>query len=258
MSYTPYTTTGACKTADEVNSDIAQIASIGFSSVRLYATDCSGLPNVGGACKNHGLKLIAGIFIDESGISKASEQVSDITSWGNQGNWDTIEMIVIGNEAIFNNYCTAEELAGFITSTKETLKSAGYTGPCTTTEPLGTLMANKGAICGVVDVVAANIQPFFNAAVSASDAGSFVASQLELTGEQCPGKTAYNLECGWPSNGSPNGEAVPGPEQQKEAIGGVLGSSAASHTVIFSFENDAWKGSGDYGVEPYFGCADIL
>jgi exo-beta-1,3-glucanase (GH17 family) len=226
--------------------------------VRLYATDCSGLQNVGGSCKKHGLKLIAGVFIESTGLGPAAEQVAEIVAWGKQGNWANVEMIVIGNECLFNGYVTAGQLAGFISTSKAAFKAAGYGGPCTTTEPVMSLQKNAPALCDSIDVVAANIQPFFDGTTSAADAGSFVADQLKLVGEACPGKDAYNLECGWPSNGQTNGAAVPGPSEQRAAIGSILDSSVASKTVIFAFQNDAWKGPGDHGVEPYFGCADIL
>lgn len=255
MSYTPYDTTGGCKTADQVSSDIAQIAGKGFTTVRLYATDCSGLQNVGNACKANGLKLLAGVFIDSAGLGAAEEQVSQIIAWGQ---WDIVEMVVVGNEAIFNEYCSAEALAGFIVSAKASLRAAGYSGPVTTTEPLSSLQASTAALCPVIDVVAANIQPFFNGDVVAASAGTFVAGQLKLVGEACPGKEAYNLECGWPSSGSNNGASVPGASQQHEAIAGVLDSEAASRTVVFSFQNDEWKNPGPFGVEQFFGMAGIL
>lgn len=257
ITYTPYTTTGQCKTADEVNSDIATIAGKGFKAVRLYATDCSGLQNVGSACQANGLKIIIGVFIESSGISGAQSQVQQIIEWGQAGNWGLVELCVIGNEAIFNGYCSAEDLAQFISSSKQAFQSAGYSGPCTTTEPLNILQENSGTLCAVIDVVASNIEPFFNSDVTADQAGSFVASQLQLTGQCCPGLTAYNLECGWPSNGSNNGAAVPGSSEQATAINGIL-ESCGQNTVFFSYDNDEWKDPGTFNVEQYFGCMDLF
>lgn len=257
ISYTPYTSSGQCKTAEEVDVDIALIASKGFTTLRLYATDCSGLQNVGGSCQKHGLKIILGVFISSSGISGAQSQVTDIVNWGKSGGWAIVELIVIGNESIFNGYCSASELAGFISSCKETFSGAGYSGPCTTTEPLNILQASGGALCSVLDVVAGNVQPFFNSGVSAGSAGDFVAGQLELIAAVCPGKTAYNLECGWPSAGSANGAAQPGTQQQKDALTDIM-NKAGGKTVFFSFADDTWKSSGTFGVEQHYGCIDLF
>jgi len=257
MTYTPYTTAGECKSASEVDADIAIIAGKGFTTVRLYATDCSGLVNVGAACKAHSMKLIVGVFIKSSGIDAAKPQVDEIVTWSQGGMWDIVSMVVIGNEAIFNGYCTSSALAEFISYSKAKLSAAGYHGPVTTTEPLNKLQEAGGDLCSVIDVVAANIQPFFNSGVDASSAGTFVASQLQLVGQVCPGKEAYNLECGWPNNGEANGAAQPGQSQQAAAIADIV-DKVGDHTVIFSYDNDSWKSGGAFNVEKYFGCASLF
>lgn len=257
ITYTPYTSSGDCKSAGDVMSDLASIKAKGFTTVRLYATDCSGLENVGAACEANGLKIILGVFIEGSGIGGAAQQVSDIAAWGSAGHWSTVTMIVVGNEAIFNGFCSAEELAGFISSSKATWAASGYSGAVTTTEPLNILQASGSALCGVMDVVAANIQPFFNSGITADQAGDFVASQLWAVGQVCPGLTAYNLECGWPTAGSPNGMAVPGTSEQATAISSIM-SQVGANTVFFSFANDYWKAEGSFGVEQSFGCSDLF
>lgn len=187
MTYSPYTSTGGCKSSSAVAADIASIASKGFTSVRLYSTDCSGLQNVGAAAASHGLKLVLGVFISETGISAAESQIGETTSWAN-GNYENVEMIVIGNEAVFNGYCTASALASFLASARSTLKAAGYSGPVTTTEPLNILQEYSSTLCPAMDVASANIHPFFNADVSASSAGEFVATELRMLATVCPGK----------------------------------------------------------------------
>ncbi|KAJ9668929.1 hypothetical protein H2201_000755 [Coniosporium apollinis] len=254
MTYTPYTSSGQCKSASEVMSDIASIAAKGFTTVRLYATDCSGLENIGAACAAHNLKMIIGVFIDGSGIPKAREQVNAIVAWKQ---WHLVSMVVVGNEAVFNGYCSAEQLAAFIGECRAAFTGSGCTAPITTTETLNILQANAGALCGVIDVVAANIQPFFNAGVTPESAGSFVKGQLDLVAKCCPGKDAYNLETGWPSQGGANGAAVPGHSEQKTAIESIL-NETGSRSVIFSFEDDAWKKPGAFGVEQYWGCSSLF
>jgi exo-beta-1,3-glucanase (GH17 family) len=97
MTYSPYTDTGSCKGASDVTKDIQAIKAAGFSSVRIYSTDCSGLVNVGSACEAAGLKMILGVFINSAGLSAAQTQVSDIVSWGK---FELVELIVIGKHAL--------------------------------------------------------------------------------------------------------------------------------------------------------------
>lgn len=255
VTYTPYTSTGQCKTASDVAADMVIVKAAGFSTVRIYATDCNGLQNVGAGCAAVGLKLIIGVFIEASGISAAQEQVSEIVAWGQ---WSIVELIVIGNEAIFNGYCTPSELASFISSCKSTFAAAGYSGPCTTTEPLNVLQEYTEIICEVVDIVGCNIHPFFNAAIDAASAGSFVASQLQIVEGLCPGKKAYNLETGWPRYADEcNGAACATPDNQKIAVEAILGA-AGDVSVILSFADDLWKDTGAFGCERSWGIIDVI
>ncbi|EHL03330.1 putative beta-glucosidase btgE [Glarea lozoyensis 74030] len=254
MTYTPYTKSGECKSASSVMSDIAVIKAAGFSVVRVYSTDCSGLTNIGAACEASGLRMIVGVFISSTGLGEAAEQVSDIISWGK---FSLVDLIVIGNEAVFNGYCSASALASFITDAKSKFAAAGYSGQCTTTEPLNTWQANSGALCGAVDVVGCNIHPFFNADVEASGAGPFVKSQLDIVDGLCPGKTGINLETGWPSAGKCNGKACPGPEAQAVALKSIA-ESVGGKSVMFSYVDDPWKPAGEFGCEQHWGAVHVF
>ncbi|KAI5366698.1 Putative glycoside hydrolase superfamily [Septoria linicola] len=259
MTYTPYRPDGQCKTASEVSDDIGSIKSKGFSTVRIYATDCNGPQNVGDACKAHGMKMILGIFIDAKGLGAAHEQVNDLTAWGKNGNcWSMVEMVVAGNEAIFGGFTTAPEMANFITEAKSAFKAAGYNGPVTTTETLDVIQKNADVLCPVVDVIGANLHPFFNGQHAAADAGDLVAQQLKDLSAACGGKLeAYNLETGWPSHGKANGVAIPGKDEQRQAIDSIV-AKVGSKSAIFSFEDDTWKAPGEYDIEQYWGCASLF
>ena len=254
MTYTPYTDSGDCQDASTVASNIAEIAKRGFGAVRLYSTDCSTLPNVGSAAAANGLKLIVGVFISNTGISGAQDQVTQIASWAQ---WDLVELIVLGNEAILNGYCTASELAAFINSAKAALKAAGYTGPFTTAEPLNIWQESTAELCEVVDKVGANIHPFFNSGTIAADAGLFVASQLQIVDSLCEGKTGINLETGWPAGGQCDGLACPGPVEQAVAVAAIV-LEAGARSVILSFSDDLWQAPGAFECEQTWGAIELF
>ena len=230
------------------------IASKGFTSVRVYSTDCNTLEFVGSACRAHGLKLILGIFISDTGISGASEQVTDIVAWAQ---FDLVEMVVIGNEAVYNNYCSAEELSVFIASVKQQFSAAGYTGPCTTTEPLSIWQSDSGTLLESCDVVAANLYAFFNAETSCDQAGVFIQSEISILEGLSGGKEVYVMESGWPSAGSCNGAACPGVSEQATAIKSIQ-DTVGAQIIFFAYENEAWKAPGDLGVEQHWGCAQLF
>ncbi|BDD60149.1 hypothetical protein MPDQ_002759 [Monascus purpureus] len=254
VTYSPYTSQGGCKAKSDVLADIAVAKQKGFNTIRIYSTDCSGLEFVGEAAKQNGLKLILGVFISSSGISQAQEQVSAIASWAQ---WELVSFIVIGNEAIQNGYVSAGDLAGFISSAKASLQKAGYSGEVTTTEPLDIWQEYGSTLCGAVDVVGANLHPFFNAKVTPSQAGEFVKSELEILAGICPGKETYNLETGWPNAGNANGDAVPGVAEQRTALQAIVESSGGK-SVFFSYADDLWKAPGEFDVEQHWGCIDAF
>lgn len=254
MTYSPYTASSECKDQGTVSFDIAQIASKGFTSVRVYSTDCSTLEFVGNAAREHGIKVILGVFISETGISGAQPQVDAIAKWAQ---WDLVELIVVGNEAVFNNRCTASELAGFIGSAKQTFRDAGFKGAVSTTDELSIWESQGQAWCDVVDVVSANLYAFFNPNTAAEDAGDFIQRQIQDLTDVCPGKEVYVMESGWPSAGECNGKACPSPENQATAIRGIQQSSGAK-VVFFSYEDEQWKQPGQFGVEQHWGCSEVF
>ncbi|KAJ5555697.1 hypothetical protein N7535_008131 [Penicillium sp. DV-2018c] len=255
MTYSPYTEGGDCKTKQEVASDLKTIKAKGFNLVRVYSTDCSSLEFIGDACKDLGLNMILGVFIDGSGVSGAQEQVDAISKWAQ---WGMVELIVVGNEAIQSGTMDAGSLASFIKSARSAFKAAGYSGKVTTTEPTN-VWQNYGAsgLCEAVDIVGANIHPFFNADVSAEKAGDFAKQEFEYLDKICGGKDVVNLETGWPNAGDSNGAAIPGKAQQLTAVRAIA-KAVGSKSIFFSYSDDRWKNPGDFNVEQHWGCSDVF
>lgn len=256
ITYSPYTSDGQCKDKSSVEQDIAQIKARGFTAVRIYSTDCNGLEYVGAAARAAGLRLIIGVYISSSGISAAQDQVTTIASWAQ---WDLVDLVVVGNEALLNGWVDASSLAGFISSCKSTFQQSGYSGMVTTAEPLNIWQQYGSTLCGVVDRVGGNVHPFFNSQVAPEDAGDFVKSELALLDGICPGlkANAINLETGWPHAGDANGLAVPGTIQQLTALTSIS-NSCGDRSVFFSFADDLWKQAGEFDVEKSWGCLDVF
>jgi exo-beta-1,3-glucanase (GH17 family) len=73
----------------------------------------------------------------------------------------------------------------------------------------------------------------------------------------CGGKEGWVLEAGWPSAGNPNGNAVPGPAEQRTAIMAIE-KECPGRVAFFTYTNDLWKADGAFSVEKNFGCSGIF
>lgn len=258
MTYTPFRTDGNCKTKSEVDADIAKIKQAGFEALRLYSTDCDTLPNVGPAARAHGLRLIIGIFVGsvgcDNGNPTVAQQIAALKEWAQ---WDLVDLCVVGNEALFNRFCSVAELTNLIVHTKKELGSAGYTGPFTTTDVISSYQMNDvSSICNVIDVTTINSHAYFNFETSPDKAGQFVASQLNLAREIC-NKPAYCMETGWPTAGVCNGAACPGKQEQRIAIQSIR-EAVGPEVTFFSFHDDNWKDPGACQCERSWGSAECF
>ncbi|KAF2442046.1 glycoside hydrolase family 17 protein, partial [Karstenula rhodostoma CBS 690.94] len=260
ITYTPYTKGGDCKPELEVQTDIAKIADLGYVAIRVYSTDCGVFENVIPATLKYGIQVIYGIFLDAAtapGSDGANEQLQDIIDNAPK---DTASMLIVGNEYISGHGGDAGSLASYVAAVKTKWVAAGFTAPVTTTETVAAWEQYGSALCDVIDIFAAQVQPYFDGGKTASEAGDFAISQLEQAAKICPeaaAKGKFISEIGWPAGGSPNGAAVPGKAEQKEAMQSII-EKVGDHACIFSYQNDNWKNPGAYNVEQYFGCADNL
>lgn len=259
ITYTPYTTTGGCKSASQVLSDLQEIKAKGFTTIRVYSTDCDTLPNVGAACESTGLKLIIGVFIGEVGCDNSNpdvaSQIAAIKAWGQ---WSLVELVVVGNEAGNQGFCTPAQLKELIVEVKEIIVEAGCSVPVTTTDTVNTWQDTSfsGVLCEVVDVVACNAHAYFNAETTPSEAGAFVSGQLEIVKAIC-GLPGYVMETGWPSECVANGVATCSESDQATAISS-LKAALGGQVVFFSYSNDDWKDNGSCGCEQHWGCGQLF
>lgn len=251
ITYSPFSDDHGCKSAEDIASDIADIASKGFANVRIYSTECYGLKNIGNACRENGIGMIVGLFIKAGGISTSEQDLKDLIAWNG---WDLVKAVIVGNEAIFNNYITAGGLVEYIATVRQMLKDGpGYTGPISTAETVGALESHP-ELCAAMDFVGVNVQPYFDGGRTSSEAGAFLKSQLQAAEKVCGGKEGYILEAGWPSAGKSNGKAIASPEDQKIAVTSYE-ENAPGHVTFFTYRNDGWKSP---GIEQNFGCAAVL
>ena len=215
--------------------------------IRTYGTDCDQVSTILKAASAKGMKIMAGVY----DIDQASSETQALIDAA-QGNWDAVDTVSIGNEYV-NNGGDPSAVVAAVKSARSALQAAGFNGKVVTVDTFNQLIDHP-ELCEVSDFAAANCHAFFDANVSADQAGQYVKEQAQRVSQACGGKTTVITETGWPSNGQTNGAAVPSEANQKTAISS-LRSAFSDNVVLFSAFNDLWKSDfdGSFGAEHYWG-----
>lgn len=258
ITYTPYVSdSGQCKTANQVLSDLTALKQRGFTTVRLFSGDCNALAYITPACKQLGMRMIIDILIPSSGCSIANanirNQVDNIAKWAQ---WDYLELVVVGNDAIGNGLCSATDLQQLIVSVKNLL--SGYRGPYSTGESLTIWQSSevRAALCDTINVTGGSISPYF-AAKAPSEAGEYVADQLTALSKVCSTHTyVIALAKGWPTAGNTLGPAVPGVNQQATALKSIRNLNAQGTIIFYHHQDERWSSPGDCRCNQHWGIGN--
>lgn len=244
VTYSPYSSNGGCKSADEVKSDVSKLSE--FSVIRIYGVDCDQVKKVTDALGDN-QKVMLGLF-EVGNIENDLKTMKD----GVNGNWDKVHSVSIGNELVNGGQAKPSEVKDMVSKGKSTLKGFGYNGPVVAVDTFIATI-NNPELCDVGDYVAINAHAFFDGNVDASGAGKWVKEQINRVKDTCGGdKKIYVTESGWPSKGDTNGKAVPSPDNLKTAIKSIK-DQVGDQVCLFSAFNDMWKSPGYLNVEQYWG-----
>lgn len=252
VAYAPYNADGSCKSASQIMDDFGIIGQT-YGLVRTYGVDCGQIPNVYAAAKKNNLLVMYGIYsLDDLG-----DQIATLTQ-GINSDWSNVDTVSIGNELVNNGQASPQQVLDALTSGRQLLSAAGYTGPVVTVDTFVAVLAHP-ELCSSSDYCAVNIHPFFDPNTPADQAGVFVANQVQNLRNKLgnPSARVRVCESGWPWQGSANGKAIPGLDQQSAALQSIMTtfSTNAKDMVLFSVFNDKWKtaAAATFYAEQYWG-----
>ncbi|KAL2045516.1 hypothetical protein N7G274_001944 [Stereocaulon virgatum] len=247
ISYTPYNADNSCKSASQVAADLHDVSS--YQVIRLYGTDCNQIANVVAATKGS-VHLFLGIF----DINSIPSEVSIIKSAVN-GNWGIVNTVSVGNELVNSGKASASQVIAAIGTARSALQQAGYNGPVVTVDTMMAMKNNIG-LCTASSFCAINCHAFFDGNTLPSGAGEFVKNWAQQISEAAGGKMTVVTESGWPTQGDPNGQAVPSQENHQAAIASLKSAfEGGTNLVLYGMYNDLWKkdGPSTFGAEKYWG-----
>lgn len=251
-AYAPYNADGSCKSAKQVMADFGAIRT-SYGLVRVYGVDCDQIPAVYAAAKANNLKVMYGLF----SIDNLGDQIATLTA-GIGSDWSNVDTVSVGNELVNNGQASPQQMLDAVAAARKLLSASGWNGPVVTVDTFVAALAHP-ELCSGSDYCAVNIHPFFDPNTPAEKAGTFVVNMVQALREKLGNPTARVrvTESGWPWQGSANGQAVPGVDQQEAAFNSIRAAFASNpeDVVLFSAFNDRWKKAEEYThyAEQYWG-----
>lgn len=238
---------GGCRQADQIQSEIAQLVSNGYTTFRTYDVGCDNGALAAAIQQHPDCKLIAGILnLDTAGsLQKLIGMLSPY--------WAIVDTVYIGNELVNTGAASAGAVAAAVSTARGILNGAGFYGHVVTVDTWVAHRANP-TLSSTSDYVAANTYAYFDGGVAAEGAGAWVKNFQGQVAAQL-GKPVRITESGWPHCGNVNGQAVPGYSQQQAAVGSLKAAFADSPSdlILFQSHNAMYKAPGAGGVEQCWG-----
>ncbi|ORX61411.1 glycoside hydrolase [Hesseltinella vesiculosa] len=247
ITYTARTSAGQCQTYEEVLATIQRFNKNGVMNIRTYSQECGQLPNIVKAIEatNSQMTVMAAAWI--GGSDDQTEINTLLTNVKNVQNKKIIKSIMIGNEAMFSNYVSADTLVGYINQVKKQVQGI----PVGTVDTPNTFPSNLIAAC---DTIGVNIHPYFGG-VNVNQAGSNLMSQYNAFKGKASNKDIFITETGWPSAGNSDGSAVPGTSGLQSYVEQLTSSVTIPYYFFESIDSN-WKPAGANGVENHWGLVD--
>ncbi|MEB0204137.1 glycosyltransferase [Pseudomonas sp. CCC3.1] len=230
-------------TDDEMRRDLEILSKL-TDNIRTYSVDGT-LGNIPKLAEEFGLRVTLGIWIspdqarNEREIQKAIELANHSRS---------VVRVVVGNEALFREEITPEELIVLLDRVRAAVKV-----PVTTSEQWH-IWEKYPQLAKHVDLIAAHILPYWEF-IPMDKAGQFVLERARDLKKMFPKKPLLLSEVGWPSNGRMRGGADATPADQAiylRTLVNTLNRRGYNYFVIEAFDQP-WKASDEGSVGAYWG-----
>lgn len=228
-----------------VTLDLAVLSQL-TTRIRMYGNDCNITELALDAINILGVNmtLTAGIWVDNNATTLA-RQIDTFWKAVDKFGVSHIPDVAVGNEVLFRQDMTQSQLIDVISSVKKNLTAKGYSSVKVGTSDLGSNWSAQ--LAAVVDVVNANVHPFFGGVAIDQSANwtwtYFNQHDVSVTTDLSPAPEVVISEVGWPSGGGTNGGSVAGISQMQEFLDTFVCQSNKQNYKYYYFEafDEPWK-----------------
>ena len=214
-------------------------------AIRTYGV-CNGLEKIVPIANEFDLKVSPGAWIC-SNYEGNEEEINNLTSLAQ--NYE-VETVIVGNEVVLRyengwDTLTEAELVDYVTRVKENVSV-----PVTTGEPWH-IWDNHTELVDEVDYILLYVHPYWEG-VSIDNAPNYVVERYKEIQNKYQKRVVIG-EVGWPTEGLPNGEAVPSVENQERFLEEFLKLADEKGISFYFFEafDEKWKV--EESVGPHWG-----
>ncbi|MDH0300710.1 MULTISPECIES: glycosyltransferase [unclassified Pseudomonas] len=234
---------GQYPSEDEIRQDLEQLNKL-TDNIRTYTVEGTQA-EVPRLAEELGLRVTLGIWISND-LERNEREIEKAIGLANTAR--SVVRVVVGNEALFREEVTPEQLIGYLDRVRAAVKV-----PVTTSEQWH-IWKDHPELAKHVDLVAAHILPYWEF-VPMKDSVQFVLDRARELRKQFPRKPLLLSEVGWPSNGRMRGGADATQADQAiylRTLVNTLNRRGYNYFVIEAYDQP-WKASDEGSVGAYWG-----
>ena len=199
--------------------------------------------------KKHGLKNMVGAWLSDN-LEKNELEIEALIQLGKEG---CIDIAAVGNEVLYRNDLTLEQLLGYIKRVKEALPnvSVGYVDAYYE-------FSKHPALVEISDVILSNCYPYWESCTIDDSLDHMQQMFHQATDAAGKRKKVIITETGWPSQGGSEGGPVASEENAMKYFINTQLWSEKENVAIFYFSSfdESWKVGAEGDVGAYWGLWD--
>lgn len=196
----------------------------------------------------HGLKNMVGAWLSDD-LEKNELEIAALIELGNEG---CVDIAAVGNEVLYRNDLTLEQLLAYITRVKEALPdvAVGYVDAYYEFSVHPELVA-------ISDVILSNCYPYWEGC-HIDNSLNHMQQMFHQATDAGKGKKVIITETGWPSEGGSEGGADSSEENTMRYFINTQKWSEKDNVEVFYFSSfdESWKVGDEGDVGAYWGLWD--
>ncbi len=233
---------------EEVDADMSTLACL-TRNIRIYSSQGPAKRIVQDAAQL-GMSVDLGIWIGKSdNEEERAANEREITAGIQLVNSEAVRTVTVGNEVLLRQDQTVDQLRADIERVHDAaLAVAGHQVQVTTADSYRTWLGNRD-LSRDVDFLTVHIYPFWEQK-PIGGAVKFLADTYSDLQSKFPNRKIVIGETGWPSEGPPQGAAIPGAENQAAYFKGFIDWAAQRKVDYYYFDafDESWKTESGVGA----------